>query len=99
VEVKQGQAPVDSSRLWLVKYYPNPVTTQLFAVVYSPKENVEVEIAVVDVYGIVKSTKKVTVPKGYSTHIINTQGLLPGPYLLRVRSAYGVQSRSFYKVN
>jgi PKD repeat protein len=99
VEVKQGQAPVDSSRLWLVKYYPNPVTTQLFAVVYSPKENVEVEIAVVDVYGIVKSTKKVTVPKGYSTHVMNTQFLLPGPYLLRVRSAYGVQSRSFYKVN
>lgn len=99
VEVKQGQSPNDSSRLWLVRYYPNPVQQQLFAVVYSPKDNEEVELAVVDVYGIVKSINKVKVPKGYSTHLINTGALLPGPYLLRCRSAYGVQSRSFYKVN
>lgn len=98
IEVKQGQAPVDSSRLWLVKYFPNPVQHQLFAVVYSPKANEEVELAIVDVYGIVKSIMKVKVPMGYSTHVINTGSLLPGPYLLRCRSAYGVQSRNFYKV-
>lgn len=99
VEVRQGQAPVDSSRVWLVKYYPNPAITQLFATIFSPKENEEVELAIVDVYGIVKWTNKVKVPKGYSTYTLNTSALLPGPYLLRVRSAYGVQSRSFYKIN
>jgi hypothetical protein len=99
VEVKQGQAPMDSSRVWLVRYYPNPVQQQLFAIVYSPRENEEVELAVVDVYGLVKYTRKVKVPKGYSTHLINTGALLPGPYVLRVRSASGVQTRSFFKVN
>jgi len=98
VEARNSQAPYDSSKVWLVKNYPNPVQKIMYAVIYSPRDNEQVEIAVIDVYGVLKSVMKVNVPKGYSTHNINTGALLPGPYLLRVRSKDGVQSRNFYKV-
>lgn len=98
VEARNSQSPYDSSKVWLVKNYPNPVQKIMYAVIYSPRDNEQVEIAVLDVYGVIKSNIKVIVPKGYSTHNINTSALLPGPYLLRVRSKDGVQSRNFYKV-
>lgn len=99
VEAKQTASPNDSSRVWLIRHFPNPVQKTLYAVIFSPRDNEQVEVAVLDVYGIVKSTIKWVVPKGHSTHAINTGSLLAGPYLLRIRTSQGVQSRNFYKVN
>lgn len=98
IKANTSQSPYDSSRVWLVKNYPNPVQKILYAVIYSPRDNEPVEISVLDVYGIVKSSVKVMVPKGFSIQNIQTGALLPGPYILRVISKDGVQSRNFYKV-
>ena len=99
VEARHTQSPNDSTKVWLVRHFPNPVQKTLYAVIFSPRDNEQVEIAVLDVYGVIKSTLKVVVPKGHSTHNINTSALLAGPYMLRVRTTNGVQSRNFYKVN
>lgn len=99
IEVKPRLIPVDSSKVWLIKLYPNPVKNVLNIVLYSGKPNEQVEIAILDLYGQIKQTIRLTLQKGYNFHPLNTSALPTGSYVLRTTSSNIVQSKNFYKIN
>ncbi len=85
--------------LSIVNLYPIPVNTQLNAVIYSGRFNVNAELAIYDVYGVRKWYQTAVLPFGNSTYNIPTSQLATGPYIFKVTTQYGVRSRNFFKVN
>lgn len=95
--------PLDSTNtansVAIVNLYPVPVMSPLYAVLYSSHPNISAQLAIYDVYGVLKWTQNTVLPYGNSTHTIPTSQLATGPYVFRVTTVYGVKSRNFYKVN
>jgi len=83
----------------IVTINPNPVSSKLAATIWSKDNNMSAEISIYDIYGIRKWTSKKTLLQGNNVIEISAAGyLISGPYFLRVSTAYGSESRSFYKL-
>lgn len=82
----------------IINTYPNPCATQFNAVVWSQNNNIQVELAIYDVYGVKKWSVNKVLLQGNNYTAIPTGFLPSGPYFFRVTSMYGVQSKPFYKL-
>jgi Secretion system C-terminal sorting domain len=82
----------------IITVSPNPATTQVTALIWSAVANVPADIAIYDVYGIRKLGVSRNLTQGNNTQSIPVSQLLRGPYILRVTTSYGVQSRTFFKL-
>ena len=95
--------PLDSTNtadsVSIVNLYPVPVNSPLYAVLYSSRSNINAQLAIYDVYGMLKWTQSTILPYGNSTQTIPTAQLAAGPYVFKVTTIYGVKSRTFYKIN
>jgi hypothetical protein len=60
--------------------------------------DIECEIDVYDIYGVLKSTMKKVLAKGNNIIEVQTANLFHGPYFLRVISKSGKDSKIFYKI-
>ena len=89
---------IPSDYLKILSINPNPVVTNMRATVYSSSNNIESEIAIYDIYGVLKSTVKKLLAKGNNIIEIETVSLKHGPYFLRVLSKTGTDSKIFYKL-
>lgn len=99
IEIKPRVIPADSTKVWLIKLYPNPVSSSLNIVLYSGKPNEQVEVAILDLYGQIKQSIRLVLQKGYNFQTLNTSALPKGSYILRTTSSNIVQSKNFYKIN
>lgn len=77
---------------------PNPVIYNFRATIYSSTKDIESEINVYDIYGVLKSSMKMVLAKGNNIVEIQTSNLHHGPYFLRVISKSGKDSKIFYKL-
>ncbi len=93
-----GIMPSDSIDVSLEKCFPNPASTNLYAAIWSKHQNLAAELAIYDVYGILKWSKQIILPQGNSTWPVPTQMLLAGPYILKLTTQYGVQRLNFIKM-
>jgi PKD repeat protein len=82
----------------IMQINPNPVITRLAATIFSRTGNVEAEISVFDIYGVVKLTVKKTLLQGNNIIEIGTESLYHGPYFLKVSTRSGKDSKIFYKL-
>jgi hypothetical protein len=100
IEVKGGMQNTDSARMiQIVSTYPNPARANFNAVIWSKNPNVKADVAIYDVYGQRKWGVSVVLPQGNLTFAVPTVQLLPGPYILRVTTQYGVINHNFFKMN
>jgi PKD repeat protein len=88
--------PVDFIKILAIN--PNPVITNFRATIYSSKTDIECEIDVYDIYGVLKSSMKKMLTKGNNIIEVQTANLYHGPYFLRVISKSGKDSKIFYKL-
>lgn len=77
---------------------PNPVIYNFRATIYSSAKDIECEIDVYDIYGLLKSSFKKVLAKGNNIIEVQTANLYHGPYFLRVISKSGKDSKIFYKL-
>ncbi|MCX6205221.1 MAG: PKD domain-containing protein [Bacteroidetes bacterium] len=77
---------------------PNPVIYNFRATIFSSAKDIECEIDVYDIYGMLKSTMKKLLAKGNNIVEVQTANLYHGPYFLRVISKSGKDSKIFYKL-
>jgi PKD repeat protein len=82
----------------IISINPNPVITRMFATIFSRNTNVEVEIAIYDIYGTKKLTLKKLLAQGNNIIEINTELLYHGPYFLKVGSKNAIDSKAFFKL-
>lgn len=82
----------------IVTINPNPVTTRFAATVWSKNNNIDAEFSIYDIYGIKKWSTKKSLQQGNNVIEIFTGFLTSGSYFLRVITAYGTESRAFYKL-
>ncbi len=83
----------------IITINPNPVSSKLAATIWSKDNNISAEISIYDIYGIRKWSSKKSLLQGNNVVEISATGyLISGPYFLRVSTAYGTESRSFYKL-
>lgn len=82
----------------ILSLYPNPVTTQLTTVVWSASNNIAAELAIYDIYGTKKWSLNKNLLQGNNITTIPTSFLLSGPYFFKVKTVYGIKTRSFYKL-
>ncbi|MEI6087069.1 MAG: PKD domain-containing protein [Bacteroidota bacterium] len=88
--------PVDFIKILAIN--PNPVITNFHATIYSSSKDIECEIDVYDIYGLLKSTMKKVLAKGNNIVEVQTANLYHGPYFLRVISKSGKDTKIFYKL-
>lgn len=88
--------PVDFIKILAIN--PNPVITNFRATIYSSSKDIECEIDVYDIYGLLKSTMKKVLAKGNNIVEVQTANLFHGPYFLRVISKSGKDTKIFYKL-
>jgi PKD repeat protein len=89
--------PPTSEPIRIISLFPNPAQAQTQAVVWSLHNNVQAELAIYDVYGTKKWSINKILLQGNNMTVIPTAFLVPGPYYLRVTTAYGVKTRPFFK--
>ncbi len=82
----------------IVSLYPLPVNENLKAVIFSKNNNVIATISIVNIYGIIQSTRQITLIAGFNPVAIPVNALLKGPYFIKVMTQYGTISKSFYKL-
>lgn len=88
--------PVDFIKILAIN--PNPVITNFRATIYSSTKDIECEINVYDIYGVLKSSMKKVLSKGNNIVEVQTANLFHGPYFLRVISKSGKDTKIFYKL-
>ena len=93
-----GTTPDTSKRVEIISVYPNPVTTQFTALIWSRFGGVSAELAIIDIYGVKKWSSGKVLASGFSPYIILSNFLVAGPYTFRVTTLYGVRSMRFYKL-
>lgn len=94
-----GESPISTTDfLKIISLYPNPATTQFSAIVYSRYSNVDVTLAIYDVYGTVKWSSKKVLSQGNNTISVPISQLLSGPYIFKATTIYGVDSKRFFKL-
>lgn len=89
--------PANTGSVKIISINPNPVTTRLVATVWSRTNNAPAEIAIYDIYGVLKSVLRRTLNEGNNIIEVVTDALYKGPYFLRVSTPTGKDSRIFYK--
>jgi PKD repeat protein len=100
IEVKGSTQNTDNARMiQIVSTYPNPARANFNAVIWSKNPNVKADIAIFDVYGQRKWGVSVILPQDNLTFAVPTAQLLPGPYILRVTTQYGIINHNFFKMN
>lgn len=82
----------------IISLNPNPVITQFAATIWSKLNNVNTDISIYDIYGIKKWSTQKVLQQGNNVIGIYTGFLTNGPYFLRITTAYGTESRAFYKL-
>lgn len=90
--------PISVDFIKILSINPNPVVTNMRATIYSSGKDIECEIDVYDIYGVLKSTMKKLLAKGNNIVEVQTANLYHGPYFLRVISKSGKDSKVFYKL-
>lgn len=87
----------NATSIKIVRINPNPITTRMFATVWSKQEQTPVELSIFDIYGVKKWTMKKVLTKGDNVIEIPTAALATGPYFLHVSAGTSRDSRIFYK--
>ena len=82
----------------IMQINPNPVISRMAATIFSRTGNVEAEISIFDIYGIVKLTIRKTLLQGNNIIEIGAESLYHGPYFLKVTTKSGKDSKAFYKL-
>lgn len=90
--------PIAVDFIKILAINPNPVVYNFRATIYSSSNNIETEINIYDIYGVLKSTMKMVLTKGNNIVEVQTANLYHGPYFLRVVSKSGKDSKIFYKL-
>jgi hypothetical protein len=90
--------PTTTAYIKIMAINPNPVVYNFRATIYSSMPDIECEIDVYDIYGVLKSTMKKVLAKGNNIIEVQTANLFHGPYFLRVISKSGKDSKIFYKI-
>ncbi len=90
--------PSTAAFIKILAINPNPVVYNFRATIYSNTPDIECEIDVYDIYGVLKSTMKKVLAKGNNIVEVQTANLYHGPYFLRVISKSGKDSKIFYKL-
>ncbi|MFZ6025956.1 MAG: PKD domain-containing protein [Bacteroidota bacterium] len=98
LEIKDSTAnETISQRIKIIQINPNPVVSR-FVTTIRTKMGIEVEIGIYDIYGTIQWKSKKGLLTGNNFIEIPAVELKTGPYLLRVTSAIGNDSRLFYKL-
>jgi len=87
-----------ASPVKIISVHPVPCTVQLTTVVWSQNNNVQATLAVYDVYGVLKWSSNRLLLQGNNITVIPTAQLMAGPYIFKVTTMYGTQSKHFYKL-
>ncbi len=87
-----------NNQVVLVSVMPNPATNFINANIFSSQNNVQADVAVYDVYGVRKLGGNHILNQGMNMINIIVASLPTGPYILRVTTAYGVQTKTFFKL-
>jgi PKD repeat protein len=90
--------PTTTDFIKILAINPNPVIYNFRATIYSSTKDIETEINVYDIYGVLKSSMKMVLAKGNNIVEVQTANLHHGPYFLRVVSKSGKDSKIFYKL-
>jgi PKD repeat protein len=90
--------PISVDFIKILAINPNPVITNFRATIYSSTKDIECEIEVYDIYGVLKSSFKKVLAKGNNIVEVQTANLYHGPYFLRVISKSGKDTKIFYKL-
>lgn len=90
--------PISGDFIKILAINPNPVITNFRATIYSSTKDIECEINVYDIYGVLKSSMKKVLAKGNNIVEVQTANLFHGPYFLRVISKSGKDTKIFYKL-
>ena len=90
--------PTTTDFIKILAINPNPVIYNFRATIYSSTKDIETEINVYDIYGVLKSSMKMVLAKGNNIVEVQTANLYHGPYFLRVVSKSGKDSKIFYKL-
>jgi PKD repeat protein len=90
--------PISVDFIKILAINPNPVITNFRATIYSSTKDIECEINVYDIYGVLKSSFKKVLAKGNNIVEVQTANLFHGPYFLRVLSKSGKDTKIFYKL-
>ncbi|GEO11998.1 hypothetical protein SAE01_44940 [Segetibacter aerophilus] len=97
VKVEQV-APPDNDAIQIVSLYPTQAHENLKVVVLSKHNNVLATVAIVDAYGVVRSSKQFTLVEGYNPLTIPVNKLTAGSYFIKVTTQFGVATKPFYKL-
>jgi hypothetical protein len=94
-----GNVVTNNDPIIIVSLYPVPVHENLQTIVYSKNSNTLATILILNVDGIIQPIQKVvTLSQGNNLLTLNVSELMAGSYFYKVRTQYGVQSKSFYKL-
>lgn len=97
-KIEETSSTLSDERIKIVTIYPAPVQTQMTTEVWSLHNNINATLAIYDIYGVKKWEEKKVLVQGTNVNVIATGFLLPGPYLFKVTTMYGVKSRQFHKM-
>jgi PKD repeat protein len=97
VKVEQV-APPDNDAIQIISLYPTQAHENLKVVVLSKRNNVLATVAIVDAYGVVRSSKQYTLVEGYNPLTIPVNRLTAGSYFIKVTTQFGVATKPFYKL-
>ena len=90
--------PTINDYIRIVSINPNPVQFRMMLTVWSRNNQTDVEIAVFDIYGLMKLSLKKQLIQGNNVMEIATEQLPKGPYYLKVSTKNSKESRVFYKL-
>lgn len=100
VAVKVEESPASNDDpIKIVSLYPSPVHEILKSVIYSKNNNTVARISIVTMDGVVQSVhQELTLSQGNNPLTINVFRLPAGTYFYKVKTQYGTQSKTFYKL-
>ena len=82
----------------IIRVYPNPIHFKMNTLILSFNKDVVAEVSIVDIYGIKKWSKKISLVQGNNNLEVATAALINGSYFFKVSTGFGVVSRKFYKL-
>lgn len=87
-----------NAEIQITSLYPTPAHENIKAVIHSAFNNVNATISIVDEFGVIQSSKRITFIEGYNPISILISNLTPGSYFIRVATQYGIVSKLFFKL-
>ncbi len=87
-----------NNQVVLVSVMPNPATSFVNANIFSSQNNVQADVAVYDIYGVRKLGGIHILNQGMNMVNLIVATLPTGPYILRVTTTFGVQTKRFFKL-